>query len=57
MIGIRKTSNRRVGKFNLDNELIAEYNSIIEASKKEGCPRVSIDNVLQGKRKTLRKFI
>lgn len=51
-IGITKTSNRRVGKYK-DDILIVEYNSIVEAAEKEGRPRVSIDSVLHGKRKTL----
>ena len=51
-IGITKTSNRRVGKFK-DDVLIAEYDSIVEAAEKEGHPRVSIDNVVSGRRKTL----
>lgn len=54
-IGIRKTSNRIVGKFK-DGELIAKYNSIVEAASKEGRPRASIDSVLAGHRKTLFGF-
>lgn len=57
LIGINKTSNRKVGKFDLNNNLINVYNSIVAAAAAEGCSRVSIDNVLQGKRKTLRKFV
>lgn len=56
-IGITKTSNRRVGKFTKDNQLITEYDSIIAAAKAEGHPRVSIDNVLQGKNRTLKGYI
>ena len=51
-IGITRTSNRKVGKFK-DGILVAEYNSIVEAAEKEGRPRVSIDSVVSGKRKTL----
>lgn len=56
-IGITKTSNRKVGKFSKDGELIASYDSIIEASIAEGSPRVSIDNVLQNRRYTLKGFV
>lgn len=57
-IGINKTSNRRIGKFSLDGELLAEYDSIQEAANKENNGiRVSIDNVVHGKRKTLKGFI
>ena len=57
-IGINKTSNRRIGKFNLNGQLIKEYNSIIEAAEEENNGiRVSIDNVLQGKRFTLKGYV
>lgn len=57
-IGINKTSNRRVGKFTKDGELVAEYNSIQEAANAENNGvRVSIDNVVHGKRKSLKGFI
>ena len=57
-IGINKTSNRRIGKFNLNGQLIKEYSSIIEAAEEENNGiRVSIDNVLQGKRFTLKGYI
>ena len=56
-IGKNKTSHRKVGKFSKDGELIAQYNSIVEAAAQEGHPRVSIDNVLQGKRYTLKGFV
>lgn len=57
-IGIRTTSNKKVGKFTIDGKLIAEYNSIQEAANKENNGvRVSIDNVVHGKRKTLKGFI
>lgn len=57
MIGINKTSNRRVGKFTKDGELIVRYNSIVEAAQAEGHPRVSIDNVLQGRNYTLKGYV
>lgn len=53
LIGLTKTSNRKIGVFNKEGVLLKEYNSIIEASNDIGSPRVSIDNVLQGRRKTL----
>ena len=57
-IGINKTSNRRVGKFTKDGELVAQYNSIQEAANIENNGvRVSIDNVVHGKRKSLKGFI
>lgn len=56
-IGINKTSNRRVGKYSKEGELIKEYNSIIEAANAEESPRVSIDNVLQGRRYTLKGYV
>lgn len=56
-IGINKTSNRRIGKFTVDGELIAEYDSIIKAANLEGHPRVSIDNVLRGARHSLKGYI
>ena len=57
LIGINKTSNRRVGKYSKEGILIKEYDSILEAAKAEGSPRVSIDNVLQGKRYTLKGYV
>lgn len=57
-IGINKTSNRRIGKFDLNGHLIKEYNSIIEAAEEENNGiRVSIDNVLRGKRFTLKGYV
>ena len=52
-----KTSQRKVGKFDKDGNLIVKYDSIIEAATLEGSPRVSIDNVLQGRRYTLKGFV
>ena len=57
-IGIDKTSNRKIGKFNMDGKLVAEYNSIKEAADKQNNGvRISIDNVLHGRRKTLKGYI
>ena len=56
-IGINKTSNRRVGKYSKEGELIKEYNSIVEAANAEESPRVSIDSVLQGRRYTLKGYV
>ena len=56
-LGNNKTSQRKVGKFDKDGNLIAKYDSIIEAAILEGSPRVSIDNVLQGRRYTLKGFV
>ena len=42
----------------MDGELVAEYNSIKEAADKENNGvRISIDNVLHGRRKTLKGYI
>ena len=58
LIGITNTSQRRVGKFTTDGELVAEFNSIREAADLDNNGiRVSIDNVLQGKRYTLKGFV
>ena len=44
--------------FDLDNNLIEEFNSIVEAFTKLGKPsRVNIDNALQGKQKTAYGYI
>lgn len=56
-LGNNKTSQRKVGKFDKDGNLIAKYNSIVEAAALEESPRVSIDNVLRGKRYTLKGFV
>ena len=56
-LGNNKTSQRKVGKFDKDGNLIVKYDSIIEAATLEGSPRVSIDNVLQGRRYTLKGFV
>lgn len=57
-IRIKTTSNKKIGKFTIDGKLIAEYNSIQEAANKENNGvRVSIDNVVHGRRKTLKGFI
>jgi hypothetical protein len=56
-IGITKTSNKRVGKFTKDGDLIIEYESIIQASLKENCYRGSIDGALSGRRKTLFGYV
>lgn len=57
-IGITKTSNKKIGKFSLDGKLIAKYNSIQEAADKENNGiRVSIDNVVHGRRYTLKGYV
>lgn len=57
-IGVAKTSNRRIGMFDLDNNLIKEFNSIVEAFITLNKPsRVNIDNALQGKQKTAYGYI
>lgn len=55
---IKKTSNRRIGMFDKNNNLIEEFNSIVEAYKKLDKPsRVNIDSALQGKQKTAYGYI
>ena len=57
-IGITKTSNRRVGMFTKDGELVQEFDSIVQAFKTLGKPsRVNIDNAIQGKQKTAYGYI
>lgn len=47
-----KTSHRRIGRFDLDNNLLEEFDSIIEAANQMGVKRNAIDCVLQGRHKT-----
>ncbi len=55
---IKRTSNRRVGMFDKDGQLIQEFNSIVEAYKTLNKPsRVNIDNAIQGKQKTAYGYI
>ena len=57
-IGIRKTSNRKVGMFDKDGNLIQEFNSIVEAYQTLNKPsRVNIDKAIQGKQKTAYGYI
>ena len=57
-IGITKTSNRKIGMFDLDDNLIESFDSIVEAFTKLQKPsRVNIDSALQGKQKTAYGYI
>lgn len=57
-IGITTTSNRKIGMFDKDGNLIQKFNSIVEAFTILGKPsRVNIDNALQGKQKTAYGYI
>ena len=57
-IGISKTSQRKIGAFDLDGNLILQYNSIVEAFTSLNKPsRVNIDNALQGKQKTAYGYV
>ena len=57
-IGIKKTSNRKIGMFDKDGNLVQEFNSIVEAFTLLKKPsRVNIDNALQGKQKTAYGYI
>lgn len=52
-IGNKQTSNRKIGMFDEDNNLIQEFDSIVEAYKILNKPsRVNIDSALRGKQKT-----
>lgn len=52
-----ETSNKRVGKFSLDGDLISSYDSVVEAAEKEGISKNCIYSVCRGARKTHLKFI
>jgi len=55
---IAKTSNRHIGMFDKDGNMIDDFNSVVEAYKSLSKPsRVNIDNALQGKQKTAYGFI
>lgn len=55
---IKKTSNRHIGMFDKNNNLIEEFSSVVEAYKKLNKPsRVNIDSALQGKQKTAYGYI
>lgn len=53
-----KTSNRKIGMYDKEGNLIQTFNSIVEAFTSLGKPsRVNIDNVLQGKQKTAYGYV
>lgn len=57
-IGIKKTSNRKIGMYDINNNLIRSFDSIIEAFKSlNKTSRVNIDNALQGKQKTAYGYV
>lgn len=45
-LGNIKTSHRKIGRFDLNNNLIEEFDSILEAANKMGVKRNAIDCVL-----------
>ncbi len=54
---IKKTSNKKIGMYDKDYNLIKTFDSIVEAFHYLNKPsRVNIDNVLQGKQKTAYGF-
>lgn len=57
--GLRnKTSNRHIGMFDKEGNMIKDFDSVVEAYKSLGKPsRVNIDNALQGKQKTAYGYI
>lgn len=52
-----QTSNRKVGRFDVDGNLLEEYESIISAAKAMGVKRNAIDCALRKKHKTSCGFI
>lgn len=52
-----QTSNRRIGRFDLNGNLLEEYNSIIEAANQMGVKRGAIDSALYKRHKTSCGFI
>ena len=57
ILGKRKTSQRRIGKFSKDGKLLEEFDSITSAAKSFNKSRVNIDNALQKKQKTAYGYI
>ena len=57
ILGKRKTSQRRIGKFSKEGILIEEFDSIISAAQSFNKSRVNIDNALQKKQKTAYGYI
>jgi hypothetical protein len=54
-VGLIKVFKRKIGQYNLEQELIKEYNSIVEAMKETNIK--SIKKVLYGKQKTAGGFV
>ena len=55
---ITKTSNRHIGMFDLDENMIKDFNSVVEAVKYlEKTSRANIDSALQGRQKTAYGYI
>jgi hypothetical protein len=54
-IGLIKTFKRKIGQYNLEGDLIKEYNSIVNAEKELGIQ--TIKKVLYNKQKTAGGFI
>lgn len=54
-IGLINVYTRKIGQYNLDEELIKEYTSIVDATKETGIK--SIKEVLYNKQKTAGGFI
>lgn len=54
-VGLIKTYKRKIGQYNLDDELIKEYNSIVGAKNETGI--TSIKEVLYNRQKTAGGFI
>ena len=52
-----RTSNRRIGRFDLDGNLLEEYDSIIEAANQMGVKRLAIDSAVHKRHKTSCGFI
>jgi hypothetical protein len=55
--GLNKPATIRVAQYDLNNNLIAEFDSVKEASEKTGCSAKKIPSVCRGKAKTCGGFI
>jgi hypothetical protein len=55
--GLGNNYSRKIGKYNINNELINEYKSITLAANDNNISKSCISGVLRGKRKTAAGFI
>lgn len=57
ILGKQQTSQRRIGRYNKEGQLLEEYDSILSAVKQFSQSRSNIDAVLQGRQKTAYGFV